>query len=279
MKEMKIALMGYGRMGRAVEEQATERGHRIVVRTGPGGRPVEPGAVDPTAADDEGPDPESALRQADVAIDFSVGEAVPDNVARAARAGLDVVVGTTGWDDRVNEVRRSVEEADAGLLHAPNFSLGAHLFYRLAEAAASLVGPLGSYDVHVVESHHRHKRDHPSGTARRLADLLVRTLDAKDRWAEGPTGRADPETLEVTSVRVGEGTGLHLVGLDGPDDRIEIRHRARGRSGFARGAVEAAEWLVGRTGWFTLDDMLADRLEAGAAESTDTGAGSTEVER
>lgn len=276
---MKIVLMGYGRMGRAVEERARERGHRILLRTGRGGEPAGPASREVGGGEGEGPAPEAALREADVAIDFSVGEAVPDNVARAAGAGLDVVVGTTGWEAREDEVRRTVEEAGTGLLRAPNFSLGAQLFYRLAETAASLVGALGSYDVHVVEIHHRHKRDHPSGTARRLADLLVGALRDKVRWAEGPTDPDETETLEVTSVRAGEAAGLHLVGLDGPDDRIEIRHEARGRGGFARGAVEAAEWLHGRSGWFTLDDVLADRLDAAEVESRDARPGSTEVER
>ena len=244
---MEIALLGYGRMGKVVEAVAEERGHRIVQRVGAG-------------------DGDAAL-DADVAIDFSVAGAVPENAARAVRAGVSLVVGTTGWEEREDEVRRAVEEGGIGFLHAPNFSLGAHLFYRLAELAGSLVGVYGDYDVDLSETHHRHKRDHPSGTARRLADLLVATVATKERWVEGPVSPDEPATLGVTSIRVGEARGTHVVELDGPDDRIEMRHEARSRKGFARGAMEAAEWLAGRAGWFTLDDMLTERLDP-APEST-----------
>lgn len=245
---MKIALLGYGRMGREVEAVARERGHEIVLRMDVG----------------EAGDPEngvaSALEAADVAIDFSVGAAVRDHVERAAREGTDVVVGTTGWDEDAEAVRRIVAEAGIGLLYGPNFSLGAHLFFRVAQIAAELAGSLGQHDVHLVETHHRHKRDHPSGTARRLAELLVRALPGKDRWEEGPASPDRPEVLQVTSIRAGEVAGVHLVGLDGPDDRIELRHEARGRRAFARGALDAAEWLRGRTGYYTIDDMLDDRF-------------------
>lgn len=246
---MDIALMGYGRMGRAVEERAAERGHRIVHRIR-------------SAGDEDG----AGLEGADVAVDFSVAAAVPANVARAAGAGLDVVVGTTGWEERAEEVRETVEEAGIGLLHSPNFSMGAQLFYRLASLAGRLSDVLGDYDVHVVETHHRHKRDVPSGTARRLAELLVEAVPSKDRWKVGACGPDEPAALGITSVRAGESAGVHVVGLDGRDDRIEVRHEARGRSGFARGALEAAEWLAGRPGWHTLDDMLAERLERAAWE-------------
>lgn len=248
---MEIALLGYGRMGRAVEKRAEAKGHRVVLRlTSEGAGGESSAGVD------------AALARADVAVDFSVGGAVPDHVERAAAVGVPLVVGTTGWDDRMDEVRAVVDRAEIGLLHAPNFSLGAHLLFRLASVAGALAGAVGGYDVHVVETHHRHKRDHPSGTARHLADVLVRAVPEKERWSAGVVDPPDPATLQVASVRVGEEPGVHVVGLDGADDRIELRHEARGRGGFARGAVEAAEWLVGRTGFFTLDDMLNERFES-----------------
>lgn len=252
---MRIALLGYGRMGRIVETLARERGHDIVLR------------MTSADADEEAPEKgRSGLAAADVAIDFSVGAAVPDHVERAAATGTDIVIGTTGWDDRVDEVRGTVRESDIGCLYGPNFSLGAHLFFRLAARAAELAGALAAYDTHVVEAHHRHKRDHPSGTARHLAELLVGLLPDKERWREGPAGAGHRDTLEVTSIRAGERAGLHVVGLDGPDDRIEIRHEARGRTAFARGALDAAEWLEGRSGYFTIDDMLTDTFDAGETE-------------
>lgn len=249
---MDIALLGYGRMGRAVEERAGARGHRVVLRTTSEG-PVREGVGD---------DGDASLGDADVAIDFSVGTAVPGHVERAAAAGVPLVVGATGWDDHMDEVEDLVEGAGIGLLFAPNFSLGAHLLFRLASVAGRLAGAVGGYDVHVVETHHRHKLDHPSGTARHLAELLVRAVPDKEGWSGGVVDPPDPSTLQVASVRAGEAAGVHVVGLDGADDRIELRHEARGRGGFARGALEAAEWLVGRTGFFTLDDMLNERFES-----------------
>lgn len=159
------------------------------------------------------------------------------------------------------EVRERVEGSQIGLLYGPNFSLGAHLFFRLAELAGELAGRLGQHDVHLVETHHRHKRDHPSGTAKHVADLLVRAVESKQRWEPGPADPDSPEVLQVTSIRAGEVAGVHVVGLDGPDDRIEVKHEARGRRGFARGAVEAAEWLSGRKGYYTIDDLLDDRFD------------------
>ena len=130
----------------------------------------------------------------------------------------------------------------------------------MARLASRLADGLDEYDVHVAESHHRHKLDHPSGTAAKLAAILLEELSGKQRWELGTgDGAIDPAVLQVTSVRAGEIPGVHAVGLEGPDDRIEVRHEARGRAGLARGAVEAAEWVHGRKGIFTLDDMLADK--------------------
>ncbi len=247
---MKIALVGYGRMGRSVEEVAVERGHEIVARIDP--------LLDFKEVTSE------ALAGAEVAIDFSVPGAAAANVGALAEAGVDAVVGTTGWQAALDEAAEAVRGAGTGLIHAPNFSLGVYLFLRLAERAGRLADALDDYDVHVWESHHRHKLDHPSGTAIRLADLLVDALERKSRWAEAPPdGSADPCVLYVASHRAGETAGTHVVGLEGPDDRIELRHEARNRQGFARGAVTAAEWVRGRVGVFTLDDMLAERFGEG----------------
>jgi 4-hydroxy-tetrahydrodipicolinate reductase len=173
-----------------------------------------------------------------------------------------VVCGTTGWYDALPRVRAAVDAAGTGLVYAPNFSLGVALFSRLVRDAARRVDALDDYDVFLHEAHHRHKADHPSGTARALADDVVRAMNRKRDWREGPsTGTADAGTLWVSVTRAGEIPGTHVFGLEGPDDRLELRHEARGRSGFARGALEAARWIHGRTGVFTLDDLLADRFE------------------
>ncbi len=253
---MKIALAGYGRMGRAVEALARERGDQVILRLDSAGE------VSPDAFRDEG---EPAV---DVAIDFTVPDAVVDNVRAVAGAGVDVVVGTTGWYDRLDEVEELVEEAGTGLVWAPNFSLGVQAFFRIVRKAARLADGLPGYDAHVGEVHHRHKLDHPSGTARRLAEILVEELSEVEAWAPVPgEGRIDPGILQVTSVRAGENPGAHSVVFEGEHDRIELAHRARGREGFAAGALEAAAWIVGRRGVFTVDEMLDERLSAGRGGS------------
>jgi 4-hydroxy-tetrahydrodipicolinate reductase len=246
---MELVLFGTGRMGREVEEVALERGHTVVARidSDPRSRHALE-ALDPAAGA--------------VGIDFSTADAVLPNARVAAEAGLDLVVGTTGWEAVRTQVEAVVLESGRGLLHAPNFSLGMLLFFRIVEETARLADALDDYDVHLWEAHHRHKRDHPGGTARRLADLLVENIARKDGWELSlPTDEpVAPETLQVAVLRAGEIPGVHAVGLEGPDDRIELRHEARSRKGFARGAVTAAEWLRGRRGIFTLADLLTDRL-------------------
>lgn len=241
---MKLALIGYGRMGHAVETAAAERGHEVVARLDHG---------DPITR--------AALSGAQVAVDFTLPDALVDNAKRVAEAGVDLVIGTTGWYGRMEEVRSVFAGAQTGCIWSPNFSLGVQLFFRMAREAGRLANALEEYDVHLYEAHHRHKLDHPSGTGRRLADILVEVLARKTSWQEGPAeGAADPSILWVTTARVGEVPGTHEIGIEGPSDSIELRHVARGRDGFARGAVAAAEWVHGKKGFFGMDEMLAERF-------------------
>ncbi len=247
---MKLALVGYGKMGRAVEDVALERGHQVVAR------------IDPTLdTSDIGAE---ALRGADVAIEFTLPDVAVGNIQALATAGVDAVVGTTGWHDRLDEAEAAVKDAGTGMVHAANFSLGVSLFLRLARSAAKMANALSEYDVQVREAHHRHKIDYPSGTAITLADILIEELGRKESWsATLPDCAPHPQVLYVASERVGDATGTHVVGLEGPDDRIELRHEARTRAGFAKGAVAAAEWIRGRSGVFTLDDMLEETFASG----------------
>jgi 4-hydroxy-tetrahydrodipicolinate reductase len=242
---VKLALVGYGRMGREVERLAVESGHEIVARLGRGDRAGR-----------------GSLGDAQVAIEFSRPEAAADNLEAIAEAGVDAVCGTTGWSDDLARVTAGVEGAGTGLVYAPNFSLGVALFRRIVREAAALVDALPEYDLHLHETHHRHKVDHPSGTARALADDIVRAVRRKDAWSEVLPASApvDPRTLGVSVARVGEVPGTHALAIEGPDDDLELRHRARSRGGFARGALEAAAWIHGRRGVFTLDAFLADRF-------------------
>ncbi|MDZ7372690.1 MAG: 4-hydroxy-tetrahydrodipicolinate reductase [candidate division KSB1 bacterium] len=242
---MILALIGYGRMGKTLERVAKEEGHRVAaVYTD----------VQPVQA-------KLIPREVEVCVDFSLPDAVPTNVAEVARAGRPMVIGTTGWYQKLPEVEAIVREAGIGLIYAPNFSLGVNLFFRLVEAAAQLYGKLGTYDCGIHEIHHAGKADSPSGTALKLAELVVRHWAGKaEVLADRPPGRIGPHQLHVTSTRCGTFPGEHILYLDSPDDTIELHHRARGREAFARGALRAAEWIRDRRGLFTLDDMLEDLL-------------------
>lgn len=241
---MRIAIVGYGRMGRTTEQVALEMGHDVVARL-----------------DVDDPITTGSLGGADVAIEFSVPEAAPRNLIQIAQAGVDAASGTTGWYDQVQRVRAAVESAGTGLLAAPNFSLGVAVFSRLVREAARLVARVPDYDVHLHEAHHRHKIDHPSGTARALADDIVSHLDRKHTWTVAPPeGPPEPGAVYISVTRAGEIPGSHVVALEGPHDRIELRHDARDRGGFARGAVEGALWVRGRPGLHTLEDWLDDRF-------------------
>ncbi|PSQ77243.1 MAG: 4-hydroxy-tetrahydrodipicolinate reductase [Bacteroidetes bacterium QH_7_62_13] len=244
---MKLALVGTGQMGEAVAQVAPDRGHEVVARFN-SDRPfleTEP----------------AALTEVDVAVDFSLPSLALDHIHRYCEWQQPAVVGTTGWADERDSVNRWVEEHNASLLYAPNFSIGVAVVRRALSAVLPLLDELDDYDPFVQEVHHTNKVDSPSGTAHMLGDLLVDGLDRKDHVdPETQHQRIDPAGVHVTSTRAGTVFGEHTVTLDGPYDQISLRHRAKNRRGFAAGAVRAAEWLDGREGLFTLDDVLRDWL-------------------
>ena len=248
---LSIALVGTGRMGQAVEAVAAERGHAVVAR------------FDETNPLLDARDP-AVLHGADVCIDFSVPDVALDQIHQYAFWGVDAVVGTTGWTGQLDKVAEWVDEGQNGLLWAPNFSLGVALVVRALRGLLPLLDRIEDYDAAVHEIHHVHKLDSPSGTALRLAEELLGGLGRKSRIEpETQHGAIDADALHVTSARLGSVFGEHTVTLDSPVDTIEITHRAKDRRAFAVGAVRAAEWVRGRRGLFTLDDML----EAGTGES------------
>jgi len=247
---LNYAIVGFGRMGRAVDEQASVRGHsrRLV--------------VDPVArgADVLAEIRAAALGSVDVAFEFTQPGAAEGNVLQLLRAGTPVVCGTTGWQPS-DAVRREIGEAGSGVVLAPNFSVGMNLFYRLVREAARLYGSAGLHQPFVPEAQHRAKKDVPSGTARKLAAILVETDPRLSRVHEGnPEQPLPDDTLHVSSVRAGSEPGSHTVGYDGEHDRITLTHGARSRAGFALGAVLAAEWVVGRPGLHGFDEVLEEML-------------------
>lgn len=233
---MKIAILGYGAMGRTIERLAIEKGHEI-------------GAViDEESSQSKSEDVAERLTGAEVAIEFSVREAVVRNAEACAMAGVPLVEGTTGWLDDLEVVRRLVEERDSGFVYGANFSVGVNLFYRIVGYAAELCSRFEEYEVFIEEQHHSRKLDAPSGTALKLKGIV-----------EKHTG-AD---FSVSSTRAGNIPGTHRVGFDGTADQILLEHFARSREGFASGAIAAAEWVKGKKGFWefteVIDQILLDR--------------------
>jgi len=246
---MQIALVGTGQMGGAVEAVALDEGHDVEARFH-SERPFD--EADP-----------STVQGVDVAIDFSLPSLALAHIRRYCAWGLPAVVGTTGWYDDLDTVEALVAEHGASLLYAPNFSLGVAVMRHALQGVLPLLDRLDDYDPFVREMHHTRKVDSPSGTAQMLGGLVVEGLERKDRVEpETQHDRIDPTAVHVTSTRAGTVYGEHTVGFDGPYDRITLGHRAKNRRGFAAGALRAADWLVGRRGLFTLDDVLEQWLDA-----------------
>lgn len=234
---MKIALIGYGKMGREIEAAAREQGETIA-KTFDIGNPVDV----------------AALADVDLCIEFSTPQTVIQNIRVAIEARKDIVVGTTGWYEQLPEIRKTVKES--GLLYSPNFSIGVNIVFRLVQAAAELMNNAPQYDPYIHELHHRQKVDSPSGTALKLGEILLSKMARKERLeTQALNRRIDPAELHVSSTRVGTFAGTHTVGFDSDADLIEITHTAKSRRGFALGAVRAAQWLKGRKGVFTMDDV------------------------
>lgn len=244
---MTIALVGTGQMGQAVANLAPDRGHDV----GPtfnSERPLMDAQRD-------------ALKDTDVVIDFSLPSLAVMHIRRYCVWGQPAVVGTTGWYDKLATVNELVATHDASLLFAPNFSVGVAVMRRALEAALPLLDQLGDYDAFVREIHHTNKADSPSGTAKMLGELLVEELNDKDHLEiETQHQKIASSAVHVSSTRAGSVRGEHTVGFDSPYDQVTVHHRAKSRRGFAEGALRAAEWLLGRRGLYTLDDVLADWL-------------------
>jgi 4-hydroxy-tetrahydrodipicolinate reductase len=227
---MRILLVGHGRMGRLVGDLAPEYGHEIA------------GIIDPQSPAHAGGPEEERWRGVDVAIDFTFPGAVKTNVPALARHGINIVIGTTGWETDEPAVRRAVADAGIGVVVAPNFSVGVVLFEAVVARASALFAAQTEFGAFLHEAHHAAKKDAPSGTA----------LFLKRAMEEAGFDRP----IDVSSTRAGHIPGTHTVGFDGPAETIVLSHSARDRTAFARGALAAAKWVQGRRGWFTMKDVL-----------------------
>lgn len=238
---MKIALSGYGKMGQEIEKIALERGHEIVV----------------TFNDqDDWIDKEAELAKADVAIEFSMPHSVVSNIFKCFDAKLPIVVGTTGWYGQLDHVKEVCWKNNKSLLYASNFSIGVNLFFEVNKMLARLMNEHEEYHVSVEETHHTAKVDSPSGTAISLANDIIDNLDSKNLWVNQQSDK-DYE-LEIFSHRIEAVPGTHVVKYQSDIDDIEIKHTAKSRVGFAKGAVLAAEWLANKKGVYTMRDLIKD---------------------
>jgi 4-hydroxy-tetrahydrodipicolinate reductase len=227
MSKRRIAIIGDGKMGHAIEQLAVEHGWKVTAFLGE--RESASGINAKTLGD------------ADVAVEFTQPDAAVANVTAALRAGVPVVVGTTGWYDSLPEVTRIAKEAGTGLLWSPNFSLGVNVLIELARYAGTLMRPLEGFDAHIVETHHSRKKDAPSGTAIAIGKAASDALD---------------QPIPTTSIRTGSVPGTHELIFDGAFEQLALTHVARDRRVFAEGALKAADWLVGKRGVFTMRDVL-----------------------
>jgi len=251
---MRLALIGYGKMGKIIESLAVARGHQIVAI-------IDPAGGDRVARRLTA----KAVGSADVCIEFTTPHAAAGNLLRLGQLGKRVVTGTTGWFERLDDVAAVVARRRAALLYGANFSVGVNLFYRLVERAAELFGSLADRDVSIHEAHHRAKADAPSGTARRLAEIILARSRVKNRLAPQALDRpVAPAELQIASTRAGWITGIHRVGIESAHDSILLEHRAHSREGFADGALRGAEWLAAAPpGLYRFEDVLDEILAKG----------------
>ena len=239
MKKLKIALFGYGKMGSEVERIVLKSGHEIIV------------IID---SPEEWKQKGELLLQADVAIDFSLPQTVVGNIYHCFNAGVPVVVGTTGWYEHLEKIKSDCINQGKSLFVAPNLSIGVNLFFDLNRHLALLMANHEDYEISIEETHHIHKLDSPSGTAIHLANDIINTVGRKEKWVNELAG--NPEELGIKSIRESNEPGTHVVKYDSEIDKITIIHTAKNRIGFAKGALLAAEWLCGKTGFFEMRDLL-----------------------
>ncbi|MES2691313.1 MAG: 4-hydroxy-tetrahydrodipicolinate reductase [Bacteroidota bacterium] len=245
---MKIALLGYGKMGKAIEKIAVAKGHEIVYK------------VSLENAFDFMP---ISLQNVDVAIDFSMPDAAVENILKCFEAKVPIVVGTTGWYEQFDEIKEQCLTEGQSMLHSTNFSIGVNIFYKLNKILAKMMAGQDDYDVMIEEIHHTEKKDHPSGTAISLARQILAESKLKNSYKgrlmfneNTPAQSIKQDELLIESKRVGDVTGDHFVKYESVIDGIEIRHVAKSRYGFAKGAVLAAEWIIGKKGIYTMEDIL-----------------------
>lgn len=238
---MKIGIIGYGKMGKEIESICNSRGHDVIVKID----------LHNSSAFES-----AEFKNLDAAIEFSNPTAAYENVYKCLNAGIAVVSGTTGWTESLEKARKLCNSMNGALFHSSNFSIGVYIFSHISQKLAEMMNHQDKYLVNMIEKHHIHKLDAPSGTAISLATGLIEKMDRINSWKEGKG--AEQDILLIEPVRKGEINGIHEIIYGSDVDAISIKHEAFSRKGFAQGAVVAAEWLFGKTGYFGMNDMLGN---------------------
>jgi 4-hydroxy-tetrahydrodipicolinate reductase len=239
---MKIAIIGYGKMGRMIESTCLERGHEVAL------------IIDKANQNELNTE---RLKHIDAAIDFSTPDSAFDNIMTCIEANTPIVSGTTGWLNKKTEVENACKTNNASFFYASNFSIGVNLLFTINQKLAKLMNGFDNYQCKIEETHHIHKLDAPSGTAISLADDILKNIQRLDNWKLNENTEIKQADLPITAIREGEVTGKHTITYDSDVDTISLSHEAKNRKGFALGAVMAAEYLKDKKGIYTMQDMLA----------------------
>ena len=247
---MNIAIIGYGNMGHEIGKIAKAKGISVKSIIDPHHKGATHKEIN-----------EKSMKGVDVCIDFTIPSAVLDNIKKISKFKKNVVVGTTGWHDKIDEARSIVKKSGIGLIHASNFSIGVNVFLRIVGNAAKIINNMEDYDIYGYELHHSKKIDSPSGTAKAIGEILIRNIKRKNKMLfEKIDRKIEPNELHFASVRAGSIPGIHVLGFDSSADTIELKHTARNREGFALGAIMAAQWIHDKKGFYGIDDMMKSIL-------------------
>ena len=236
---MKITLLGYGKMGKEIEKAALEKGHEIFLK------------ID---SEKDWQTYENVFAQSEIAIDFSMPDTAVANIKKCFKSNIPVVEGTTAWYNQLDEIKSLCKQKNQALFFASNYSIGVNILFEINKQLASIMNNYESYEPSIEESHHIQKLDAPSGTAITLANEIIEKIERKKKWIKEFSQA--PNELAIKSIRKGNIPGTHSIFYDSPTDVLEIKHTAKNRKGFAFGAVLAAEFLLGKTGFFTMEDLL-----------------------
>ncbi len=243
---MNIAIIGYGKMGREIECIAKSHGLNVASIIDPNNSNASFSKIT-----------EKSIKNVDVCIDYSIPNAVIDNIKAVSKFGINMVVGTTGWYDSLDKVKQIVKDTSIGFVYSSNFSIGVNVFFRIVEEACKTLNNIDEYDIYCCELHHKQKIDSPSGTAKVIGNIILKNIDRKSKIVNNNlSGKIRSDQLNIASIRGGNIPGTHIVGFDSEVDTIELKHTARSKKGFAMGSILAAKWLQGKKGFFEINDFM-----------------------